>query len=199
MPQLKRLALALSLALAIITLSPCAQATNATTPQTVRVGVYNTAPLFFMKDGQAEGLTIDLLRSVAEQEQWTLSFVPGTWDECLGRLGRGEIDLLPNITETPGRSREFRFTKEFLFLDWATIYTRKDAPIHTVFDLKGKTISALQGSTFTDDLKTLLEQFGIKADIVTKPEYADVLDSVARGETDAGVCPNGLSSKLELK
>jgi len=163
------------------------------------VGVYNTAPLFFMEGGQAKGLTIDLLRDVAEREGWRLTFVPGTWDECLGRLRSGEIDLLPNITETVERNREFRFTEEFLFLDWATIYTKKGAPIHTVLDLKGKTIAALRGSVFTEDLKRLLEQFGVQAYIVTKHEYAEVLASVARGDADAGVCPNILGGTLERK
>ena len=200
MPQPKTFA-AWALALAIITLSPGAWAaqSNATAAQAVRVGVYNFAPLVFYEDGQARGFFIDMLKDLARQESWTLTFVPGTWDECLVRLEEGRIDLLPSIARTPEREERLRFTEDFLFLDWGVLYRKKGSRLHTVFDLQGKTIAALRGSVYTEKLKTLLEQFGIKAYVVTRHEYAEVLASVARGETDAGVCTNVLGSLLEQR
>ena len=192
-PQMRKPAL-LALVLTLIVLFPCLPSLAA---QPVRVGVYNTAPMSFMENGQATGFTIDLLKDLAERERWELVFVPGTWNECLSRLRSGEIDLLPNISQTREREQEFRFSREYLILDWVRVYRKQGADIHTLFDLEGTTITALKSSNFTEDLQTLLDQFGIRATIVTKPEYAEVLAAVARGEADAGICPGILGSLLE--
>ncbi|MBU1229180.1 MAG: PAS domain S-box protein [Proteobacteria bacterium] len=186
----------LTFALAFLLLWPCAASLAA---QPVRVGVYNFAPLVFYEDGRAKGFFIDMLEDLAQREKWELVYVPGAWDECLDRLNSGAIDLLPSIAQTPEREKTLRFTKEFLFLDWGQIYRRKGGRIRTIFDLEGKTITALRDSVYTANLKSMLGQFGIKAYIVTKQEYAEVLDSVARGDAEAGVCPNVLGSVLEQK
>ncbi|MDP3428252.1 MAG: transporter substrate-binding domain-containing protein, partial [Humidesulfovibrio sp.] len=167
--------------------------------QTVRVGVYDYAPLVFSENGQPRGFFIDMLSDLAQRERWRLVFVPGTWAESLSRLEAGEIDLLPSIAQTPERDTLFRFTEDFLFLDWGVVYKKKGSAIRTVLDLEGKAITALDGSIYTEKLKALLEQFGIKAVIVPKPDYAETLAAVARGEADAGVCPNILGTILDRK
>ncbi|MBU1040070.1 MAG: PAS domain S-box protein [Proteobacteria bacterium] len=214
MPQLRRLSplpLGISIALSmVLSFALCAavasaaisSSVEATVPETrapraVRVGVYDFAPMVFSENGQAKGFFVDMLADLAEAEQWRLVFIPGTWAECLSRLESGEIDLLPSIAQTPERDELFRFTEEFLFLDWGVIYKKRGSAIRTVFDLEGKTITALRGSVYTEKLKALLEQFGIKADIVTKPDYAEALAAVGRGEADAGVCTNVLGTILD--
>ena len=173
------------------------QAPKTPTQRTLRVGVYDFAPMVFSENGQAKGFFVDLLADLAQREKWRLVFVPGTWAECLSRLESGEIDLLPSIARTPERDTLFRFTEDFLFLDWGVIYKKRGSAIRTVFDLKGKTITALSGSVYTEKLRTLLEQFGIQANIVTKPDYAEALAAVGRGEADAGVCTNVLGTILD--
>jgi len=200
--QLKRVALVpLLMAVLVVWLlalsTPGATVANSTGRQVIRVGVYNFAPLVFSEAGQAKGFFIDMLKDVAQQEQWELTFVPGSWDQCLDRLNSGEIDLLPSIAQTPERDKTLRFTEDYLFIDWGVIYRKKGSDIRSVFDLKGKTITALRGSVYTEKLRNLLEQFDIKAYVVTKHEYAEALASVGRGDADAGVCTNVLGSILE--
>ncbi len=49
---------------------------------TVRVGIFQNHPIVFIDDnGVPQGLYIDLLREIANDEGWDIQFVPGTWSE----------------------------------------------------------------------------------------------------------------------
>ncbi|GEM_PF-663025 len=194
-PQYKR-ALCRIIVLGVVLLLAC---TSALAAQPVRVGVYNFAPLIFSEKGQAKGYFVDMLRDLAGRENWELVFVPGTWDQCLDRLEQGGIDLLPSIAKTPERAQNLRFSEEYLLLDWGVVYKKRGSAIHTVLDLEGKTISALKSSATGQNMQSLLAQFGIKATLVNTDEFAGVLEAVARGEADAGVCLNIVGNALAQK
>ena len=64
------------------------------TPSRIRVGTYENPPKVFTSgSGQVIGLFPDLLEYIANEEGWTLTYVPGTWAECLARLEEGEPAL----------------------------------------------------------------------------------------------------------
>lgn len=165
--------------------------------ETVRVGVFTFKPLVFERDGTADGFFIDILKEIAAKEGWVLSYRPDTFTGNLQALERGDIDLMPVIASTEERRALFDFTEDYLFLDWALIYVRKDSRIHSIFDLHGKTIAALEGSVYTSELANLLRQFEIQATIITRAEYSQVLAAVEHGQADAGVCTNVYGSRLE--
>ncbi len=49
---------------------------------TIRVGIFQNRPIVFIDDnGVPQGLYIDLLREIANDEGWDIQFVPGTWSE----------------------------------------------------------------------------------------------------------------------
>ena len=99
------------LATVLLLFASCFLCAPVVAAQTVRVGVYNFAPLVFVENGQVKGFYVDMLQNVVEREKWELQFVPGSWDECLERLKLGKIDLLPSIAQTPEREQHFRFSK----------------------------------------------------------------------------------------
>ncbi len=175
----------------------CALPSPARCEQTLRVGVYNFAPLIFFKDNRAQGFFIDILESIAEKEGWRLQFVPGSWAECLKRLQDGEIDLQPAIAYSEERAKTLDFTKQYLFLDWAVIYRAKGSDIRNILDLNGKKISSLKGSIYTTELESLLRQFDVKAEIINENEYGEVLKDVADGRADAGACTNVYGTLIE--
>ena len=45
----------------------------------LKVGVYNCESLvFYTEKGDARGLFIDAINEIAEQEEWTIEYVPGS-------------------------------------------------------------------------------------------------------------------------
>ena len=76
----------------------------------VRVGVYQNSPKIFIdQDGKAAGILVDMLRQIAEEENWDLSFTACKWVSCLDQLQRGEIDLLPDVAYSAARAKRFDF------------------------------------------------------------------------------------------
>jgi PAS domain S-box-containing protein len=155
------------------------------------VGLYDFKPLAFQDaNGKARGFFIDILEDMAKQEKWDLTYVFGSFNQCLSRLKKGEIDLIAGIAYSEERAEAFEFTREHLFVVWAEIYTPQNSPVKTLMDLEGKHISLVKGAQVNTELKTLLEGFGISARFQEYEDYEAVLQSLEASAADAGVFTN---------
>ncbi len=171
------------------------QESNAT--QKIKVGVYNFKPLVFIDDMEkAQGFFPDILEYIAEQEGWEITYVPGSWSECLNRVENGEVDIQVAIAYSAKRAVNLDFSS-YLIMDWASVFKHKGSPIQTIFDLQDKTVSVVKSGITTDDFKRVLEQFNISCHIIEKNENMENLQAVHNGEADAGVCPNIYGTTVE--
>ncbi len=156
----------------------------------VRVGVYPNEPVVFVDErGVPSGVFADILREVARAEGWELVFAPGTWEECLGRLRTGEIDLQPAIAWSEERAELFAFTREWVLLNWGQIYAREDTPVRSFLDLGGRTLAAVRGDVYYDTLRRVDGLLGVRARYLEVDGYGDVFLSVEQGRADAGLVP----------
>jgi PAS domain S-box-containing protein len=154
----------------------------------LRVCTYEFEPLVTVDAaGKPRGLYIDLLERVAHEESWVLEYVRGTWDDCLGALAAGRVDVVPVVGYSEERARRFAFSAEVPVLDWGVVFTRGGSSIQTIFDLRGKRVGVLRGSIFTQGFRALLDQFGIEAQLVEKGDYRGVFEAVEAGALDAGI------------
>ena len=72
----------------------------------VKIGVYENAPkVFTSPSGKPSGIFIDIIEHIANEEDWKLQYVKGTWAEGLDRLEAGKIDLMPDVAFTAERER----------------------------------------------------------------------------------------------
>lgn len=89
----------------------------------VRVSVFSLAPLNFVNEGgQADGLYPDLIRHIAKENNWQLSFVAGTWAESMDRLLAGDIDLLTTVAHSPEREELLDYNQEPVLDIWGQIF-----------------------------------------------------------------------------
>lgn len=157
----------------------------------VRVGVYQNPPLvFFNEEGHVEGFLVDLLEAIAVEEGWTLEFVPGTWSQCLDRLGRGEIDLQPAIAYTEARARIYDFSLEPVLSNWGVVIARNDSGIESILDLDGKAVAVLKDDVFyasAGGLERLAAQFSLDLHFIETDNYGAVQQAVEKGLADAGL------------
>lgn len=159
----------------------------AETPE-VRVGVYQNSPKIFVDDsGKASGILIDLLRRIAEREGWSLSFVPCKWAECLDELGKGKIDLLPDVAYSEGRDRRFDFHRIPALYSWSQIYRRRNVAITSPFDLDHKRIALLAGGIQAEGFKTMAHGFGLTVQTIPAASLAEAFRLVQQGKADAAV------------
>lgn len=154
----------------------------------IAVGVYQNPPKIFLDEsGRPAGVFIDLIEAAAEEEGWSLRYVPGTWAEGLDRLARGEIDLMPDVARTPEREAKFNFHQEPVLSDWFQVYARRGSGIRSILDLQGKKVSVLERSIQEETFKKLLAGFDLEVELVAFPDYEAAFAAVAQGAADAGI------------
>lgn len=178
----------------VIALTLCGPVVSADTSTTnaihVRVGIYENNPKIFMDNGKPAGFWPEIVNYVATQEGWVIEWVPGTWTECLDRLQKNEIDIMPDVALTEERSLIYDFSNEGVYTSWSMIFERKGAEIQSLIDLEGKKLAVLQGSVNVEGaggIKQLLTAFDVRCTLLEKDTYDAVLAAVQSGEADGGV------------
>ncbi len=172
----------------LLVLAPLAFAQDAAV---VRVGTYENRPKIFTdKSGQTSGFWPDVIAGIASEEGLRIEYVHGTWTECLARLERGEIDVMPDVAFSEERARVFEFSRETVYVSWSRIFASRSAGVESILDLEGKRIAVLKGSINVEGpegLKSLLERFGIRCTLVESDSYLSVFQQIKKGAADAGV------------
>lgn len=154
----------------------------------VRVGVYHNPPIVLKNEkGEYSGIAVDFLKSVAEEEGWTLEYVESDFDELLNRLERNEIDIMTGIAFSYERKQRFDFNRELLMQNWAIVFRAEDASVTTIFDLEGKRLALLDGDIHASAMERLLGDYDIEAEIVTVNSYQESLALLDAGNADASV------------
>ena len=159
--------------------------------RTVTVGIYENKPKIFTEEtGQPAGIFIDILEAIAKDENWHLKYVPGSWEDCLNRLSKGEIDLMPDVAFTTDRDQVFTFNTEPVLSSWSQVYARKGSKIQSILDLEGKRIAVLKGSIQEISFTQLANGFGLTTIIIPASSYISTMKMVADNEADAAITNN---------
>jgi PAS domain S-box-containing protein len=177
-------------------------AVSADDSKTVRVGIYENQPKIFTDDkGNASGFWPEILEYIASEENWTIVYVHGTWEQCLARLQNNEIDLMPDVAYTEGRASLYSFSSETVYTSWSGVYAREGTEIKSIIDLEGKTIAVLKGSVNVDGpegIKTLTKAFDIDCTFTEADSYLRVFELVENGDADAGVASKDFANQHQV-
>lgn len=138
----------------------------------------------FTADGRHSGLGAEYAEQVAQQLGVALQVVPfDNVPDLLNALRQGRIDIVPYLTRTADREREFSFSEAYASMPYK-IVARSDAPLYWNLDsLRGRRL-ALAAS---HPLRELLAQRYADIEIVTTASGAAAMDAVAEGRADAAV------------
>lgn len=158
------------------------------TGQLIRVGVWKNPPVVLQtKNGEWTGITIEILRSIADQKGWQLEFVPGTFSEHLDNLKNHKIDLLSAIAYSPKRAELYSYTRNTIISNWGLIYARTDSHISSLLDLDNKQVAVMRNNIHDKAFRMLVTNFGITPKLVELDNFSDVMKSIQTGQVEAGV------------
>jgi PAS domain S-box-containing protein len=178
----------LFLLILLCSFSQCLLLTGQSFAKTLKIGVYSNKPLIFQDEqGKFQGLTIDVLRSVAGVKGWDLEFVPGTWPECLQRLEKGEIDLQVAIAFSSARAKQFSFPQETLITNWGRLYRNPNTEADSFLDLDGKIIGLLEKDIHAKIFSKRMESFNKTINYIYLQSYDEIMKQVEEGTVDLGV------------
>ena len=157
----------------------------------LKVGVYPNLPITgYTQATSPQGIFPEILQYIADEEGWSLTYVPGTWSQCLERLERGEIDLIPAIAATSDRLPLFRFCQETVLTAWGQIYISPGSKIHSILDLDGKSVGIMRKSVFFTNehgLRELCRKFNLNVHFIEFETYPEVFQALQQGVVDAGM------------
>jgi PAS domain S-box-containing protein len=157
-------------------------------PKKIRIAAFNYYPSIFKdKDGEIKGIDVDLLRIIAEHENWELEFIWGTWAEGLERIKNGQVDLLTNAAFTNERSKFLDYCKIPKTTVWTEIYVPLRSSITQIKDLEGKTIATMKGDYNGESFYTLTQKLGINCNILYFNDFDNVFKAIDSEKCDAGV------------
>ena len=131
----------------------------------LKIGTYENSPKIFTKEnGEISGFWADITNYIAQQEDWEIEWIHGSWNQCLQRLENNEIDIMVDVGVTPARQERFAFSNETVLLSWTRIYKKSGSDIQTILDLEGKRIAGLKGSfdlNGPEGLKAVTKKFEV--------------------------------------
>ncbi|MFC2174354.1 transporter substrate-binding domain-containing protein [archaeon] len=159
--------------------------------ETLKVGVYDNPPKVYVdEDGNPDGFWVDIVDYMAAQEGWEIEYVECVWNDCLGMIEAGELDVFMDVAYSDARAEIYDYNEETVVLNWATVYVPMDSDIVSVIDLENKRVAVMEGGIHyigPRGIKNTLESFDIDATYVEVGGYADVFVAIENGSADAGV------------
>lgn len=167
----------------------------------LRVGIYNNPPKIFLEDEKPSGFFVDIINEIASKENWRLTFVECEWEECLNKLKKGELDIMPDVAFSVQRAGEFNFNKEVVLVSHSVVFSNKKSDISSVMDLNNKKIALLKNSIQHTQFIDFISNFGIKVDYVFTNSFEEAFMLVNSMEADAVATSKyfGEYSKIKFK
>jgi len=179
------------LVLALALLLPASARGPSSLPSLLRIGVYDNPPkIGVTASGKPYGFHIDLLDAILEGSGVSPDYVAGTWEECLARLERGEIDMMPDMAYSEERAKLFEFNSESALLNWAVVYAAEPGAVSTITDLDGKRVAVMRDSIHTSGqfgIVNMAADFEIRCDFIYVDSYEECFNRLRAGQADAAV------------
>lgn len=157
----------------------------------VRVAAFSAKPLIFIdSDNRARGISVDLINRIAEENDWDVEYIAGSWDSGLQRAKTKQVDLITSAMFTEERDRFLDYAAEPYFTVWSAVYAAADTPLKTILDLNDKTVAIMKGDQNGRNFKLLADKFGLTCKYLELPTFQDVFEATQQGKAAAGVAVN---------
>lgn len=170
--------------------------------KTIRVGYMDYAGFIEQKqDGTYVGYGADYLKEICNYIGWEIEYVFDTWDQCLKKLERGEIDLLCTAQYTEERGKIFEYSKYPIGNETSTLYTRMDNEDIFYNDyegFQGIRIAILRESFQNQLIQNYANLHNFDFTTVEYGSDAECLEALKKREVDA-LLTGSLSRHKELK
>ncbi|MDD3324640.1 MAG: transporter substrate-binding domain-containing protein [Sulfurospirillaceae bacterium] len=159
--------------------------------QTLKVGIYDNAPKIFLDEqNNPSGFFIELLSAIAKDANLTLSYAPCSWEQCLEKLEKGEIDIMPDVAYSKDRANRFDFNEEAVVSSWSIIYATPEANILSILDLHRKKIAVLKESFQYISLKEQAIAFDIKPLFIEVDTFDEAFKLLITKKADVALVNN---------
>lgn len=159
----------------------------------LNIGYRQLEPFSFRDaDGKVTGYTISLCNMIADELRISLGkknlavhYIPTLFTERVNSLNAGKIDLDCSVnTDAPERKKSVSFSVDYFVANMRIISLRQNN-IHTLEDLKGRTVSVPRGSKDLLEFNKVNREKHLSISIITSDTVQDAFDMMAQKRTAA--------------
>jgi PAS domain S-box-containing protein len=147
---------------------------------------------FVDENGEAAGFSIDLFKAAAKAAGLNVKIKIGLWNLIKQELAEGKIDALPLVGRTPEREEFYDFTISYLSLHGAVFVRKGTKDIHSLTDLKDKSIVVMEG----DNAEEFVRRENISTEIITTKTFEEAFIAVSKGHHDAVITQRVMGIEL---
>lgn len=186
--------LAITLGLSLL-LAACGSGGQAASDEKVlRIGATGQSYPFAYKEGEKlQGFDVEVAEAIAAKLGYKVEWQLAEFSGVMGQLETGRVDTVANqVAMTNERKEKFNFSQTYAYAGTQIIVKNDNTDIHSVQDLKGKTVGAVLGSNHTKNLQK--QDPNNEINIRTYETQEGTLNDIAYGRIDAYV--NGRSVLL---
>jgi ABC-type amino acid transport substrate-binding protein len=141
---------------------------------------------------QPIGYAIDLCQEIVDdmanelgRDELKVDYKPVTSASRFDAVTSGAIDLeCGSTTDNLERRKLVDFSPTY-YVSATKLLVRRDSPIRSYRDLRGKKVAVTAGTTNADAIHRVFEQLKIQAEIVTGRDHAESFGLVKQGNADA--------------
>ncbi|GMW02467.1 MAG: hypothetical protein AMXMBFR84_36030 [Candidatus Hydrogenedentota bacterium] len=139
-------------------------------------------PFCFVENGEPRGFVVDYLHALGTKIGLRFNPVYGhTWEGLMAMFRRGDVDIMPTVSETAGRKSFMTFSRPYFDNPSATIVRENYPPINHVSDLNGKRLAVVQGYYYEEIVRRDYPNIAL----VLVPSFLDGMTAVLDQQADA--------------
>lgn len=144
-------------------------------------GQIDWAPFDFVKDGEYQGISKDILDLIAEKSGLKFNYVTGlTWKELIDEFKSHRLDIMPAIYHTQEREIYTVFTPPYLKIkDYVFTQSNNDSIKH-IDDIQNKKVAVIDGYAIIENLKQRYPDI----DLVKVSSLSEGIDAVLINKAD---------------
>ncbi len=153
-------------------------------------------PYNYYEDGNAKGYSIDYMNLIAEKLGIPIKYISGpSWNEFMGMMKDGSLDLMINIASTKDRRTFLAFTEPYMITSSSLFVRDSEQGISDLSDMSGKRIGFTRGFFFGE----FIRRYYPKIKIVEFDSSLDSFIGVRNGLADAAMEVPEVARSIMLK
>lgn len=152
----------------------------------IKVGYIEQGDFIQKTNGEYTGYGVEYLDHIADITGWEYNFILDTWENCLNKLEKGEIDLVCIAQYTDERAEKFLYSDIPLGYEYTLLYANSESDLY--FDdyeaMRNLKVGMMSGSYHSDAFEKIIGEKNLQLETVYYATEPEIMVALENGQVD---------------